>query len=153
MADIIAEGFASRTPFKNYMYLLYQILFQMKTDKSFFEHHGNFVKDEIRYYINEMKSDISYHRFLLNIHWLLAILDKKLFNQDYGFGGEEDYKVFVKVNDWILDEIGYRNATCQCYSYGRSMSYLCSQRRGIDCDCQVYFRCCEYVHPFEDNPF
>jgi len=149
MADIIAEGFASRTPFKNYMYLLYQILFQMKTDKTFFEHHGNFVKDEIRYYINEMKSDISYHRFLLCIDWLLPVLEDAVLNQDYGFGREEDYADSVKVNEWILDEISYRNITCQCYSYGHTMTYLCSERRGIDCECQVYFRCCEYVHPFE----
>jgi hypothetical protein len=121
----------------------------MKTDKTFFGHHKDFVQNEIRYYIYEMKSDISYYRFLLSIDWLLPILEKKLFNQDYGFGGEEDYELFVKVNDWILDEIGYRNTTCQCDAYW-GLTYICD-RKGIDCDCQVYFRCCEYVHPFEDK--
>ena len=52
MADIFAEDFASRTPFKNYMYLLYQTLFQMNMDKTYFEHHKDAVKNEIIYYIN-----------------------------------------------------------------------------------------------------
>jgi len=150
MTDMFAEDFASRPPFKNYIYLLYQILFQIKTDETFFKNHGHIVKDEIVYYILEMKSNILYERFILNIHWLLPVLGEKVMNQDYGFGGKEDYEVCVYVNNWILDEIGYRNEICQCNSKDGTKNYICWERKGIDCDCQLYFRCCEYVHPFKN---
>ena len=148
MTDIFAEDFASRTPFKNYMYLLYQILFQMKTDETFFGHHKDVVQNEIRYYIQEMKSDMSYYRFLLTITWLLPILENKLLNQNYGFGNKNDNELYLKVHNWLINEIEFRNSICQCYAYGTTLTYRCD-RKGIDCDCQVYFRCCEYVHPFE----
>lgn len=151
MTDIFAEDFASRTPFKNYMYLLYQILFQMKTDETFFGNHGDFVKNEIKYYILEMKSDISYHRFLFSIEWLMPILEDKILNQDYGFGRIEDDELYLNVHNWLLDEIEYRNRLCQCYSRDGTMNYICWLGKGIDCNCQAYFRCCAYVHPFEDT--
>jgi hypothetical protein len=149
MSDIFAEYFASRPPFKNYIYLLYQILFQIKTDEDYFQKHGNYVKDEIVYYILEMKSNTIYNKFLLSIKWLLPVLAFKVMSQDYGFGGEEDFELYVYVNNWILDEIGERNATCECDSKDGTKNYPCLERKGIDCSCQLYFRCCEYVHPFE----
>ena len=89
MYNLFTEDFANRPPFKNYMYLLYQILFQIKTDKDYFEKYGNTVKNEIIFYILEMKSNMIYHRFLWRIRWLLPILKDKVTDQDYGFGGEE----------------------------------------------------------------
>lgn len=149
MSDTFAEDFESRPPFKNYIYLLYQILFQIKTDENYFQKHGNYVKDEIVYYILEMKSNKIYDKFILSIKWLLPVLAFKVMSQDYGFGSEEDFELYVYVNNWILDEIGERNATCECDSKDGTKNYPCLERKGIDCNCQLYFRCCEYVHPFE----
>jgi len=149
MSDVFSYDFASRPPFKNYIYLLYQILFQIKTDEEYFQKHGDSVKHEIVYYILEMNSNVIYEKFLLNIKWLLPVLAFKVMNQDYGFGGKEDHELCEYVNNWILDEIGERNATCECDSKDGTKNYPCWERRGIDCSCQLYFRCCEYVHPFE----
>ena len=149
MYTLYTDDFANRPPFKNYMYLLYQILFQIKTDKDYFEKYGNTVKNEIIFYILEMKSNMIYHRFLWRIRWLLPILKDKVTDQDYGFGGEKDFELCDYVINWILDEIAERNATCECDSKDGTTNYICLERKGIDCSCQLYFRCCEYVHPFQ----
>ena len=125
MINIFSTEFEKRTPYDNYRYLLCRIDFQMMTDETFFAHHGHVIKYEINYYLSQMTDNTAYDKFLNKISWILPILEDKVFNQDFGFGTNKDYELYLATRDKLLEEIAYRGTVCICNALQDNEAYQC----------------------------
>jgi len=150
MSDI--SDFANRTPYKNYLYLLKQILSQIETDQLFFGYHEDFIKNEIKSYIAQMKCDIQYADFLNNIYDLLDFLGKTLLNEEFDFEDftQEDYKLYLLMRSKLCKEIEYREVVCQCDYIDRTVYSNCWTCGVIECGCKADPTCCGKKYSYYD---
>ena len=142
MTDI--PEFATRTPYKNYLYLLKKILSQIETDEVFFGDHDDNVKNEIKNYIVQMKYSIHYTHFLESIYYLLEFLEKTLLNKEFNFKDftEEDYNLYLSVRSKLYKEIEYRELVCQCDFIDINEHLNCWTCGVIECGCKADPMCC-----------
>jgi len=108
--------FATRSPYKNYLYLLKKILSEIETDEVFFGEHDDNVKNEIKNYTIQMKYSIYYVHFIDSIYDLLAFLEKTILNKEFDFKDftEDDYNLYLSLKSKLYKEIEYRELVCQC---------------------------------------
>ena len=124
----------------------------MDSDKIFFGQYGDFVKNEIRYYLEQMKKDdFDYPHFLESISWLLLILENKVMNQDFGFGSEEDFELYSRVRSKLLEEIEYRETACSCDLLEYNEIYQCWRCQVRECGCNASSSCCGYDPWYNDK--
>ena len=114
MSDI--SEFATRSPYKNYLYLLKKILSEIETDEVFFGEHNDDVKNEIKNYIVKMKYSIHYVHFIDSIYDLLVFLERTILNKEFDFKDftEDDYNLYLSLKSKLYKEIEYRELVCQC---------------------------------------